>query len=162
MASVRGWIASFGRRGGWWVLVQFPMLALAALIPIRESAAPWLLPVWLVAPGWLAFAAGSLLFAVAAATLGRYLTPFPEPQPQSRLRTDGVYALVRHPIYASVLLMAFGWALAQRSGVGLLFDVLLFVFFDRKVAREELRLAARFADYGAYRQRVKKLIPWIY
>jgi protein-S-isoprenylcysteine O-methyltransferase Ste14 len=120
------------------------------------------LPEWLVLAGWALAVAGAVLFAAAASVLGRFLTPFPEPLPRAQLRTGGVYALVRHPIYTAVLGMALGWALVQRSLWGVLFDVLLLVFFDRKVVAEERRLLAKFPDYAAYRQRVRKLIPGIY
>jgi len=69
---------------------------------------------------------------------------------------------VRHPLYSGILFMAFGWSLYANSFVGLAFDVLLLVFFDRKAAREEAWLAEKFPDYAAYRRRVKKLVPWIY
>ena len=82
--------------------------------------------------------------------------------PESKLRTGGAYALVRHPLYTGILIMALGWSLMTHSLAGLVFDVMLFVFFDRKAAREEAWLAEKFPDYKAYSKRVKKLVPWVY
>jgi protein-S-isoprenylcysteine O-methyltransferase Ste14 len=44
----------------------------------------------------------------------------------------------------------------------LLLSVVLFVFFDIKSRREERMMLRQFPDYAAYRQRVKKLIPFVY
>jgi len=153
----------FGARGGWWVVAQFPLLLLAYLIPgwtgqaITGSLVS-LLPV----AGQVLLAAGALITFAGVVSLGRWLTPFPQPLPESQLRTGGAYALVRHPLYSGILFMAFGWSFYSISYAGLAFDVGLFYFFDRKAAREELWLSEKFPDYAAYRGRVKKLIPWIY
>jgi protein-S-isoprenylcysteine O-methyltransferase Ste14 len=153
---------SFSARGGWWVVAQIPLLLLAYLIPRWtgqgvESA--------MAIQSYAALAllvAGALFMLSGLVNLGRSLTPFPQPLPKSQLRTGGSYALVRHPIYTGILFMAFGWALFSHSLAGLLFGVVVFVFFDRKAAREERWLEKKFSAYAGYRQRVKKLIPWIY
>jgi len=153
----------FGERGGWWVVVQFPLLLLAYLIPgwagqaITGSLASMLMYV-----GQALLVVGALLMVTGVVSLGRWLTPFPKPLPESQLRTAGAYALVRHPLYSGLLFMSFGWSLYSISIAGLAYDAVLFVFFDRKAAREEIWLAEKFTGYAAYRSRVKKLIPWIY
>lgn len=153
----------FSARGGWWVAVQFPLLLLAYLIP-----------------GWTAheighdlynyqsfgslalIAMGGVLTFSGVVSLGRWLTPFPQPLPKSQLRTGGAYALVRHPLYTGILIMTVGWSLYNNSFIGLMFDAVLFVFFDRKASREEIWLTQKFSEYAAYSSRVKKLIPWVY
>ncbi|HWR87242.1 MAG TPA: isoprenylcysteine carboxylmethyltransferase family protein [Acidiferrobacterales bacterium] len=153
----------FGTRGGWWVVAQIPLLLLAFLIPgWTAQAITGSLASLQAYAGQALFVVGALLTFAGAVSLGRWLTPFPQPLPESQLRTGGAYALVRHPLYSGVLIMAFGWSLRSNSLAGLAFDVMLFVFFDRKAAREEIWLAEKFSGYAAYRRRVKKLIPWIY
>ena len=153
----------FGARGGWWVVVQFPLLLLAWLIPVWAGMAiTGSLASMPMYAGLALLVAGALLTLTGAVSLGRWLTPFPQPLPESQLRTAGAYALVRHPLYSGILLMAFGWSLYSLSVAGLAFDAVVFVFFDRKAAREEIWLAEKFSGYAAYRRRVKKLIPWIY
>ena len=44
---------------------------------------------------------------------------------------------------------------------GLLFSVVVLLFFDRKSAFEERLLRARFPEYADYARRVRKLLPWI-
>jgi protein-S-isoprenylcysteine O-methyltransferase Ste14 len=153
----------FGTRGGWWVVVQFPLLLLAYLIPgWVGKAITGNLAAMLAYAGQALLVVGALLTFAGVVSLGRWLTPFPQPLPKSQLRTGGAYALVRHPLYSGILFMAFGWSLYSISLAGLAFDIGLFVFFDRKAAREEIWLAGKFPGYATYRNRVKKLIPWIY
>ena len=39
---------------------------------------------------------------------------------------------------------------------------ILFLFFDVKSHREEKWLASKYADYGHYQKRTRKLIPFLY
>ncbi len=153
---------SFSERGGWWVVAQAPLLVLAIVLP------PWTArgdggfghPLqWL----GLALAAGGVLLVLAGlVALGRALTPFPHPREGARLVTRGLYGLVRHPVYAGLLVGALGWALAWLSVWGLAYSALLGVFFDRKARREERWLRSRFPEYATYARRVRRLIPGIY
>jgi len=153
----------FSARGGWWVVVQIPMLLLAYLIPgWTGQAITGSLATMLMYAGQALLIAGALLTFTGVVSLGRWLTPFPQPLPESSLRTTGAYALVRHPLYSGILFMALGWSFYSTSVAGLAFDVVLTVFFDRKAAREEIWLAEKFTGYAAYRRKVKKLFPWIY
>jgi protein-S-isoprenylcysteine O-methyltransferase Ste14 len=153
----------FGARGGWWVVAQFPLLLLAYLIPgWAGTTITGNLASMLMYAGQALLVAGALLMLAGAVSLGRWLTPFPQPLPESKLRTAGAYALVRHPLYSGILFMAFGWSFYSTSVAGLAFDAVLFAFFDRKAALEERWLAEKFSGYAAYRRRVKKFIPWIY
>ncbi len=150
-------------RDGWWVLAQFPLLALAYLLPEWYRKAPE------TEAGRSIRNAGTGLLIVAVplivagfVSLGRYLTPFPRPLENSRLRDRGAYGLVRHPIYSGIILAASGWSLVSLSWQGLVLAAVLAIFFDRKAAYEERWLSLKFEDYPDYQRRVKKLIPWIY
>jgi len=149
----------FFQRGGAWVLVQALLLGLVALLAVWfRSAGP---SPWLVVTGTLLLALGAALALTGALALGRNLTPFPQPGEQARLVRHGVYALVRHPIYTSVMLAAFGWALVWQSWPALLVAGFLIPFFHAKARREERWLRERFPEYAAYEQRVRRFIPWL-
>jgi len=153
----------FTARGGWWVVAQFLLFVLAYFIPLwsrGQLSAVSSGPYTTIGAGLMI--AGGLLFVIATVTLGRGMTPFPKPVESGRLRTRGIYALMRHPIYTGVLCMAAGWSLAHLSIAGLAFCLLLFLFFDRKAVREEKWLTAKYPDYPAYARQVRKLIPWVY
>jgi len=72
-----------------------------------------------------------------------------------RLVTSGVYRLVRHPLYASLIWMFFGASLAYENLAALLANALIFVPFMAYRARQEEKLLLKeFREYAEYRQRV--------
>jgi protein-S-isoprenylcysteine O-methyltransferase Ste14 len=77
-----------------------------------------------------------------------------------RLRTDGPYAVTRHPIYTGVLALAAGSALVEGLGRWLVILALVAILVKLKVAAEE-RLLLRVHDgrYELYRRNVPQLIP---
>lgn len=97
-SRARGGPPQLGPRGEGWVAAQTVLLALvvvAQLVGPRDGA--W----WQLAP----LAAGALLLAWSAWALGRALSPFPRPRPETTGRVRrGPYRFVAHPMYAGVLL----------------------------------------------------------
>jgi protein-S-isoprenylcysteine O-methyltransferase Ste14 len=152
-----------GARGEWYVIAQFALLALMAAGPRTFAGLP---PFpWLAAcrmAGATLMGAGSLLALAASVRLGRSLTPLPYPRDGATLAQSGPYAIVRHPIYSGVLLLAFGWALYAHGWLTVAEAAALFVLLDFKSRREERWLAERFTEYAAYQRRVRKLIPCVY
>lgn len=105
--------------------------------------------------------AGAAGFVWAGRTLGSSLTPYPRPKPEGVLVEEGLYRLVRHPIYAAGLLLFLGYGLATSipATVALAALALLWHF---KARVEERHLAARFPAYAEYRRRVRhRLIPYV-
>jgi len=154
-------LPSLGPRGEGWVAIQFVLLA--AIV-----AAGLLGPAWdgmarlatsLVGLGLLA--AGLVLAVRGLRDLSDALTPLPYPRPDAGLVETGVYAHARHPIYGGLIVGAFGWGSLTASPVALGLAVLLLGFFQLKSRREEIWLVERFPGYPAYRERTRRLIPWI-
>lgn len=152
----------FIARGGLWVLLQVPVMLGALLVPwwYRGATPAWDRP-------WVWFGAALTAFGMLAALtalfhLGKSLTPYPRPHSRAELRTHGVYRWSRHPIYSGLLTASLGWAITWTSLAGLMFALLVFVFFDQKARREERWLYERYPDYGAYAARVKRFWPGIY
>ena len=153
---------SFTARGGWWVVVQMPVLLAAVALPVvagRGTLWPQHASQWL---GVALTALGLTITLAGLVSLGRALTPFPRPRPDGVLRTRGVYGLVRHPIYSGLIIASFGWSVWWLSAAGAAYSLLVLVFFDRKSAREERWLSERYPEYAQYRARVRKLIPGIF
>ena len=76
------------------------------------------------------------------------------------LVTTGVFALVRHPLYASLLWMCYGGALIYLNAAALL--ATLCVFYPMMIYRaglEEEMLSTQFAEYADYRARVGRFLP---
>ncbi|MEQ1882435.1 MAG: isoprenylcysteine carboxylmethyltransferase family protein [Burkholderiales bacterium] len=154
--------SEFSARGGWWVLAQAPIMIIAALVPLFWGARSFDGTNAIQVIGTVMSALGVLLAIAGVAALGRGLTPFPRPMPQAQLQQGGIYGLVRHPIYSGFILASIGWSLVWLSGPGLVFCVLVAIFFDRKSAFEETLLREKFPGYQNYMLRVRKLLPWIY
>jgi protein-S-isoprenylcysteine O-methyltransferase Ste14 len=152
-------------QGGAWVLGQLILLALIFFAPAQIDG----LPAWpaslsgmSIIAGLVIDAVGILLLTLSGVTLGSNLTIFPRPRADGSLTQSGAYRIVRHPMYGSALLLALGWSLFRTSFPALILTVVLGLFFDRKARREEVWLVEKYPDYGEYRKRVRKLIPWVY
>jgi len=61
-----------------------------------------------------------------------------------------------------VILACLGWAGIWSSVPGLAVAVGLVAYLDAKARREERWLRERYAAYGDYARRVKRLIPYVY
>ncbi len=153
---------SLGGRGEGWVVFQLALMALTATAPFTGVYWPDSVAGTLAVVGFVILGAGLMLLVLAAAALGRALTPFPKPREGGALVQRGVYGSVRHPIYGAVLLLAIGWSLAE-SPLGLAPAALLAALFDLKARLEEQLLEQRYPPYAAYRQRTPwRFLPGLY
>jgi protein-S-isoprenylcysteine O-methyltransferase Ste14 len=109
------------------------------------------------------YAAGGALRLWPVYVLGRRFSGLVAIQPGHTLVTDGVYGVIRHPSYLGLLVNALGWALAFRSGIGLMLTALLVPVLLARMRAEEGLLRAEFGtEYDAYRARTSRLIPGVY
>jgi protein-S-isoprenylcysteine O-methyltransferase Ste14 len=84
-------------------------------------------------------------------------------QPGHALVTGGIYSVIRNPSYVGLLVLSLGWALAFRSGVGVLLAALNIPPIVARIRSEEKLLRAHFGEeYEAYRVRTWRLIPGVY
>lgn len=142
---------------GWtWVGVQALLLGALIVLPSRDD---WSVPPWLGVVAAALFFGGLAIVAVAALGLGSSLTATPVPNQRGDLTTDGFYRYVRHPIYTGVLALVAGMTLRSSSWLHVVVAVITFIFFDRKAAWEEARLAEEFDDYPTYAAHTSKFFP---
>jgi protein-S-isoprenylcysteine O-methyltransferase Ste14 len=151
---------TFRERGGLWVVAQSAlMLAVVALGVWCHG--DWK-PGFQLVLGTLLFITGGVVGIAGVAVLGNSRTPFPKPTPHARLVRHGIYALIRHPLYTSVVLASLGWALIWQSLPALGAAALLVPLFDAKARREERWLTEQFPQYADYQRHVRRFIPGIY
>ncbi|HEV3109723.1 MAG TPA: isoprenylcysteine carboxylmethyltransferase family protein [Candidatus Binataceae bacterium] len=113
--------------------------------------------------GVVLFAVGGSLRIWPVFVLGRRFSGLVAIQPGHTLVTSGVYSSIRYPSYLGLLVSSLGWALAFRSGVGVLLAALLIPPLLARIRAEETLLRTQFgAEYDAYCTRTSRLIPWIY
>ncbi len=98
----------------------------------------------------------------ARSVLGRNWSGTVTLKEDHELIVRGPYRLVRHPIYTGLLAMLVATWMEQTHIAGMLGLILVFVSFWIKSNAEEEVMVNQFPDqYPAYRQRVKRIIPFI-
>ena len=81
-------------------------------------------------------------------------------QADHRLRTDGPYAVTRHPIYTGLFGMVLGTVLLNGLGDSLAFLAVAAVFFATRIPIEERLMSKTFPEqYAHYRGRVPRFVP---
>ena len=80
-----------------------------------------------------------------------------------RLVRHGIYGLVRHPVYFGTILAMMGLPLFLSSLYGTAIMLLVIPLFLNRIRIEERLLIEEFgAEYEAYMEATKKLVPLIY
>jgi protein-S-isoprenylcysteine O-methyltransferase Ste14 len=155
-------LPALGPRGEGWVVAQTVLILGIVIAGVAGPGWPDTASTARITAGIAIGVAGVVLFAAGVVALGDALTPLPKPLDDTTLRVGGAYRLVRHPIYGSVLLMAFAGSLLS-SPIALIVTALLAVVFELKSRHEESMLVMRYADYEAYRRRVRwRFVPGVH
>lgn len=153
-------------RSNRWVIVAFAIIGLLqAYLPAHSDyKETWTFggePIrWF---GVVFFVVGGALRIWPVFVLGRRFSGLVAIQSGHELVTTGIYGVIRHPSYLGLLINSVGWALAFRSGVGLLLTVLTIPPLLARIFAEERLLRSHFgAKYDAYTNRTWRLIPWLF
>lgn len=136
------------------VLIQFACLLGIAASGLLVARHPLLL---LVEGSGFALAAWTMF-----AMLPRAFNIVPDVRVGNPLVQHGPYRWIRHPMYASLLLITLPLVIQAPSlwrwllWAGLLVDLLV------KLRYEERLLGAHYPEYANYRQQTKRLIPFLF
>jgi protein-S-isoprenylcysteine O-methyltransferase Ste14 len=149
-----------------WVLAAFGVsgLLLAYVPALTDRLDVWTLGGatvrWI---GVVLYVAGGVLRIWPVFVLGKRFSGLVAIQPGHTLVTDGIYRRIRNPSYLGLIVNSAGWALAFRSGVGLLLVALTMIPLVARIRSEEALLRAQFgAEYDAYCAHTWRLIPGLY
>jgi protein-S-isoprenylcysteine O-methyltransferase Ste14 len=153
-------------RGNRWVIAAFAIIGLvsAYVPPLTDRLDVWTIDGdtarWI---GVALFAAGGMLRLWPVFVLGSRFSGLVAIQPGHTLVTTGIYSVIRNPSYLGMLVNALGWALAFRSGAGVLLTALMIPPLVARMNSEEALLRSQFGDaYESYLARTSRLIPGIY
>ncbi len=156
-----------GHMSGLDVTLDMLTFAGSELLPLICILSPWMrfadygpLP-W---AGWLGlpvFAFGLWLLWRGHADLGRNWSPTIEIAQDQGLVMTGIYARMRHPLYAAMWLFALAQALLLQNWlVGPAALVCFLPLYLTRVPKEERMMLQHFGpEYGAYLERTGALLP---
>ena len=149
-----------------WVIAAFTLLSLALLAVSLGFDRANILTLDGEAVRWLGvglYAVGGALRLAPVFVLGRRFSGLVAIQEGHKLKTDGLYARVRNPSYAGLLVNSVGFALVFRSLPGVILALLLIWPLMARMDAEERLLEQTFgAEYRRYRARTARLIPGVY
>ena len=149
--------AIIARLNGWeWVAAQVILLLVLLFAPLQAALSA---PKWVKLLAIIMAALGLAISFVASINLGTALTPTPVPKEQASIHTNGLYRLVRHPIYTSVLFVASAIALYRLAWSSIILCIAVYVFFNLKSRHEEKLLRSRYPEYQKYQLATGRFFP---
>ena len=179
-----GWIACFAIRWPWqkrWRANTFrddrahglekallaAMFLTMMIIPLLHALTPWLsladyrLPRAAGIAGIVLFAVAVWLFWRAHRDLGANWSPTLQIRERHELVTSGIYARIRHPMYAAIWLWALAQPLLLQNWIAGPPVLLAFAaMYAYRSQAEEAMMVDQFGDaYRAYAARVPRLLP---
>jgi protein-S-isoprenylcysteine O-methyltransferase Ste14 len=144
------------------------LLAVGGLLfPLIYSASNWLdfanytLPIWAGWVGVLFIILALIVFWRAHADLKTNWSPSLEIREKHELITNGVYSIIRHPMYASQWLLVIAQPLLLQNWLAGWLNLIIFIFFYslRVRAEEKMMLDTFGAQYQEYMQKVGAVFP---
>ncbi|HEV2896765.1 MAG TPA: protein-S-isoprenylcysteine O-methyltransferase [Pseudaminobacter sp.] len=119
---------------------------------------------WAIALGSIVFATALWVFRRSHKELGRNWSITLEIRERHKLVCTGPYAVIRHPMYTSFMLMGLGQAFLLSNWVAGAAGLIGFaVLFFLRVDKEERMMMENFGpEYRAYMERTKRIIPYLY
>jgi protein-S-isoprenylcysteine O-methyltransferase len=115
---------------------------------------------------WLGLAAccaGGIIRILALRTLGSQFSAYITLQPGHRLIRHGIYSIVRHPLYLSLLLAGPGLALIFASQLVFPIAAATVIFIRSRIRAEDALLARTFSlEFASYRASTRALVPLVF
>jgi protein-S-isoprenylcysteine O-methyltransferase Ste14 len=142
-------------------LAILPAFYVATGIPRGADYAP---NPWAIVAGIVIFVFGLWVFRRSHKDLGRNWSVTLEIRDKHKLISGGLYRFIRHPMYASFLLIGLAQAFLLPNWVAGLSGLVGFavLFFMRVGVEERMMLDAFGEEYRIYSGRTKRIIPYIY
>lgn len=145
---------------GWDWLLAAALLTLFLSAPASSWRFAQFSRPWMTGVGTALMLAATAFTLWARWVLGTMWSSRPSVRQGHQLRTEGPYAVTRHPIYTGLLCMTLATALAGGLGEMLAVFVAGVVYVQLKLRQEERLMGQTFGEeYERYRRRVPQLVP---
>ena len=141
-----------------WGFVGMQAVLIAAIV-FLPGGSDWTAPRWLDTAAGILELLGIVVAGASLVTLGRSVSPLPTPVPGGTLRTQGLYRMVRHPVYSGLFAFAVGSTIRSGSLAVVLAAAGLIALLTAKARWEERRLCDRYPGYASYAARTPRFIP---
>ena len=136
-------------------LIQYSTLA------IMMWQMPWFNSTWLIL--LLIEFLGFIIAALALYEMNKSkINISPTPRKDAFLVRTGVYSIIRHPMYSSLLLIFVPILISNYTISNLIIFTIFFINIILKLTYEEKLLKVFFKDYPEYAAETKRIIPFIY
>tara|TARA_Y100001978_G_C23585529_1_gene381113 strand:+ start:452 stop:925 length:474 start_codon:yes stop_codon:yes gene_type:complete len=100
-------------------------------------------------------ALGIILIIFSLKDLGKSISPMPRPRNNSKLITDGIYSILRHPMYYSLIIISLGFFIKSFTLYNLILSILLIFIINIKIKIEEKYLIRKYLKYTSYKKDIK-------
>ena len=105
---------------------------------------------------------GLIIILLSVLQLNKNLSPFPTPKNNAVLVQNGLFKLVRHPIYSGIILVIIGYSVYKDSLYKGIISMLLLILFHFKTKYEEQKLSEKFPNYQSYKKKTGKFFPRLF
>ena len=140
--------------------LMFPIGFIVSSLDFRFGLSA--VPEWLVILSSLLFLVGYAMYAEVMRE-NAYLSRTVEIQKDQKVISDGLYKIVRHPMYLATLLMFLPMPLILGSFYGLIPFVIYPIAIVIRIQNEEKLLTEGLSGYSEYKEKVKyRLIPFVW
>jgi protein-S-isoprenylcysteine O-methyltransferase Ste14 len=102
-----------------------------------------------------------LVWSVSVMSISK-LNVFPDIRKGSVFISNGPYKYIRHPMYLAVILFSISVVFDYMNVIRIIILIVLIATLIYKIEFEEKLLINHFEKYPQYRNKTKKLIPFIY
>lgn len=135
------------------VTLQFLLIGLLLIFSPIES-------INITAFALIVLAIALAVWAVKTMVSGKFRIQ-PIPDIEAKLIVSGPYQVIRHPMYSAIFLGVTGLFTFHFSWLKICLFVALVIVLTIKLLWEEKMLSEKFTDYEAYKNRTKRIIPFI-
>ncbi len=139
-------------------LVILQLVLLAALV-IEPVGSWWPRNVLVLVIAAVLILAGLVVAVLGIVGLGPALTASPIPKEEASLVTNGLYGLVRNPIYSGLMIVGAGLVVYGASWWHLATWVALIVLLAAKARWEERMLGDAHPEFAEYASQVGRFVP---